>query len=69
LCEDDVQIRYADGNLVIAVYVPKAERKDRPVYIGGDVYSGSYIRKGEGDCRCSHDEVEKMLCKAKLYFD
>ena len=61
LSPDDVQVRRADGKIVVAVYVPQADVKDKPVYIGRDVYQGTYIRKGEGDCRCSCIEIEKML--------
>ena len=50
-----------EGKDVIAIEVPKAERKDRPVYIGRDPYAGSYVRRGDGDYRCSHEEVRRML--------
>ncbi|MBR2028628.1 MAG: ATP-binding protein [Oscillospiraceae bacterium] len=61
LCDDDVQIKYADGKRIIVVTVPEAEDKDKPVYIGKDVYQGTYVRKGEGDCRCTPSEVKSML--------
>ena len=32
-----------------------------PVYIGKDMYQGTYVRKGEGDCRCTPSEVKAML--------
>ena len=54
-----------EGKDVIAIEVPKAERKDRPVYIGRDPYAGSYIRRGDGDYRCSLEEVRQMLEDAK----
>ena len=44
-----------------AVFVPRAEQKYRPVYIGGDPYAGTYYRRGEGDWRCPRHEVEAML--------
>ena len=61
LCDDDVQIKYVDGKIIIVINVPKAEDKDKPVYIGKDIYRGTYVRKGEGDCRCTPSEVKEML--------
>lgn len=67
LKDNDVQIRQADDNFVVAIYVPKAKDVDKPVYIGKDVYQGSYIRNGEGDCRCTRDEVKQMIDKAQKF--
>lgn len=53
-----------EGKDVIAIEVPQADRKDRPVYIGGDPYTGSYFRNGDGDYRCSRQEVQGMLDEA-----
>lgn len=53
-----------EGKDVIAIEVPQADRKDRPVYIGGDPYTGSYFRNGDGDYRCSRQEVQRMLDEA-----
>lgn len=54
-----------EGKDVIAIEVPQAEPKDRPVYVGGDPFTGSYIRRGDGDYRCTPEEVRQMLAKAK----
>ena len=61
LAADDIQIKTVDGNDMVLIYVPQAQPYQRPVYVGGDPYSGTYRRCGEGDHRCSRDEVEKML--------
>ena len=45
----------------VAIFVPRAPAKDRPVYIGQDPYTGTYYRRGEGDYRCPRREVEAML--------
>lgn len=54
-----------EGKDVIAIEVPQAQPCDRPVYIGGDPYTGSYFRCGDGDYRCSPEEVRQMLDEAK----
>ena len=61
LSQDNIQLRRADGKLVIAIFVPQAEEKDKPVYIGKDIFHGTYIRCGEGDYRCSPQQVKEML--------
>ena len=61
LTEEDVQIHDIHGNHIIAITVPKADPRCRPVYVDGDILRGSYRRCGEGDCRCSREEIEAML--------
>lgn len=61
LTEDDIQIHTVDGRSIIAVTVPKADSRCRPVYVGGDVIRGTYRRCGEGDYRCTPEEIEQML--------
>jgi len=49
------------GKTVIVVDVPRADRRERPVYLGADVFRGSYRRNGEGDYRCTREAVMAML--------
>ena len=65
LTEENVQIQNVDGKQIIAITVPQAGERDRPVYIENDVYHGSYRRSGEGDYRCSREEVDAMLAQRK----
>ena len=61
LGSEDVQVREIEGKRIIVINVPRAERDEKPVYINGDPVSGSYRRNGEGDYRCTYDEVQAML--------
>ena len=61
LRKSDIQIHEIDGNHIIAITVPKADARHRPVYIEGDPYRGSYYRSGEGDYRFTPEEVDAML--------
>lgn len=61
LCSDDVQIRTVDGKHIIAINVPSAPPQHKPVYIENDLYRGSYRRCGEGDYRCTREEIDAML--------
>ena len=38
-----------DGKQLVVVEVPRAERTVRPVYVGADVFKGTYRRNGVGD--------------------
>lgn len=63
LTEEDVQIHEVDGKRIIAITVPRATPGQRPVYIENDLYRGSYRRSGEGDYRCSREDVDAMLAE------
>jgi predicted HTH transcriptional regulator len=61
LLNKHVQIVEAEGRRIVVIDVPRANRADKPVYIGSDPFSGSYRRGGEGDYHCSPDEVRNMM--------
>lgn len=45
---------------VVAVDVPRAERRYRPVFLDGDPRN-CFRRRGDGDYRCTADEVSSMI--------
>ena len=49
------------GRVVIRINVPRADRHQRPVYIGSDPIRGTYRRNFEGDYLCSEAEVRRMF--------
>ena len=59
--ERNVQIVNCGGKNIVVVEVPRAERQDRPVYVGEDVFRGTFRRNGEGDYRCSREAVKAMI--------
>ena len=63
LTDEDIQIHEIDGKHIIAITVPKADPRCRPVYVEGDVLRGTYRRSGEGDYRCTPEEIEAMLAE------
>ncbi len=48
---------------VIEIEVPRASRKERPVFINGNPLTGTYKRLHTGDFRCREDEVRRMLAE------
>ena len=61
LSPEDVQILRSQGNEIVAIFVPRATVKQRPVYIGEDPFTGTNYRRGDGDHRAPHHEVKAML--------
>ena len=66
LSDKDVTIEEVDGDKIIAIRVPRAQRSDKPVYINGNPISGSYRRNGEGDYKCTKEEVHAMTRDASV---
>lgn len=61
LTEDDVRTVADEGRQYVVVQVPRATRRDRPVYVGPNPLTGTFRRAEDGDYRCSNDEVRRML--------
>ena len=59
--EHNVQVVDCGDNMIVVVEVPRADRQDRPVYVGEDVYKGTFRRSGQGDYRCSREAVNAMI--------
>ena len=50
-----------DGMTFIVIEVPRADRREKPIYIGQDMFKGTFRRNHEGDYHCSAEEVKFML--------
>jgi ATP-dependent DNA helicase RecG len=50
-----------EGKNVIRVVVPRAQRRQRPVYIGANPLKGTFRRNGEGDYGCDEETVKRMM--------
>ncbi len=66
LSDKDVTIEEINGERIVAIRVPRAQRFDKPVYIDGNPISGSYRRNGEGDYKCTKEEVHAMTRDASI---
>ena len=49
------------GHALVRIEVPRAGRRERPVFIGADPFHGTFRRNHEGDYRCREDEVRRMF--------
>lgn len=61
LTSNDVRIETIDDVRVLVISVPRAQRADKPVHVKDNPFTGSFRRNGEGDYRCSRDEVKAMI--------
>lgn len=58
---EDVSLHTVEGKEILVISVPRAQRHQRPVYIGDSPFTGTYRRDGEGDYHCDPDQVRSML--------
>ena len=65
LGESDVRIETVGGDRIIVIRVPRAARYERPVFVDGNPRTGTYRRSGEGDYRCSEEELQAMYRDAE----
>ena len=64
LTEQDVYTIWQDQAAVVVVRVPAAPLELRPVYVGPDPWTGTYVRRGQGDHRCTPAQVRRMMERA-----
>ena len=60
LSANDVRIEEVNGDRIIVITVPRAERFYKPVYVDGNPVN-TYRRSGEGDYRCTQEEYQAMV--------
>lgn len=60
---DDVKIISINNDNIIMIEVPRASRKQRPVYINGNPLTGTFKRNFEGDYKCTEEEINRMLAE------
>ena len=61
LNEENVETYEIGGDVIIVIYVAKADRAYKPIYINNDLFGGTFRRNHEGDYHCSEAEVRGML--------
>ena len=61
LRSDDVRTIEHNGKKLISINVPRADRHDCPVFINGQVNSGTFRRNGPNDYKCTMPEIAGMM--------
>jgi len=49
-----------DGSNALVFYVPEVHRRDKPVYLNGDI-KRSFVRRGGADQHCTPDQIKAFL--------
>ena len=57
----DIRVVESDGHEIVVIHIPRATAAQTPVFIGPSPFGGTYLRRGEGDYRCTAEEVHAML--------
>jgi predicted HTH transcriptional regulator len=58
------KIKIRNGEFILAIHVPAADYRNKPVHLGPDPMRGTYKRNHAGDYLCSPDEVRQMIADA-----
>ncbi|MEI7834731.1 MAG: RNA-binding domain-containing protein, partial [bacterium] len=61
LVDQDVYLRAIGSVTVMVIQIPRATRRQRPVYIGQNPLLGTFRRNHDGDYRCTVEEVGRLL--------
>lgn len=61
LRDEDVQKFNIEDKDIIVINVPRAYYKERPIFLNGNPYKGTYKRNSEGDYGCTEAEVNAMI--------
>ncbi|MGL6123897.1 MAG: AlbA family DNA-binding domain-containing protein [Shewanella sp.] len=62
----DVQLIEIMTKKVIRIRVPPAPADLKPIYIGGNAYTGTYLRVGDADMHASRRQVHQLMRRAHL---
>lgn len=63
LTDQSVQVINLDNKMVIVIEIPIARREQKPVYLNNQPMTETYIRRHEGDCHCSEEQIKRMLAE------
>lgn len=61
LMDKDVVTYDMGSDVIMVIRVPRAGREQKPVYINGDMWNGTFRRNWEGDYHCTPSEIKAML--------
>ena len=61
LVERNIYCQEVDEKEIIVIEVPRADRRDKPIFINNDLTNGSFRRNASGDYHCTLSEIKSML--------
>lgn len=63
LTNDSVQEVSINNKNLLVIYVRRAKRQERPVYLNSNPFDGSYIRAHEADQKLSEEHIKRMMAE------
>ena len=63
LTNNAVQEVIIDGKNLLAIYVRRAKREERPIFLNGNPFGGSYTRVHEADQKLPDERVKRMMAE------
>lgn len=63
LTNQSVQVIKLDNKAIIVIEISVARREQKPVYLNNQPLTETYIRRHEGDCHCSEEQIKRMLAE------
>jgi len=63
LKNEDIVVLTIEQKNIIWIKIPRATRKQKPIYKGQNPLTGTYIRQGEGDYKCKEECVKRFLAE------
>lgn len=64
LDDDDIKMSDIENKKIIIISVPRANRRNKPIYINNNPITGTYKRFHEGDFKCAEYEVKAMITES-----
>lgn len=64
LDDDDIKVADIENKKIIIINVPRANRRNKPIYINNNPITGTYKRFHEGDFKCAEYEVKAMITES-----
>lgn len=61
LVDKDVYIDTYENYYILVINIKRANRYEKPIYINGNIYNGTYRRNHEGDYHCTKPEIDLMI--------
>ncbi len=63
LTDQFVREWHVDGKCLLVIAVPRASRKQQPIYLNNNPLNNTYIRQNEGDYKLDDEHVKRMLAE------
>lgn len=66
LKEENINILTINGLSIIKIHIPRANRKQKPIYLNNNPFKRTYKRQHEGDYIVNEDVVKRMFAEQQI---